>query len=194
MVGAVLFVFASALIAALAPVAIWRLGGRIDPFAIAAGVFAFAFAVAALVFFVRRRPVGAVASAALAGLAAWPNIFAIAPPQLASIWLSPRIAAAASAHAPCPETILVTHPFIEPSLVFLYGPSRTRLTESPAEAAAAFAAAPSCALAAIGAAERDAFIAGLAARGLHVQPVATIEGTNYSNGDALTLTLYRAAP
>ena len=91
-------------------------------------------------------------SAASIGAAAtiWIVTFGHTLPGIRALWLSPRIAEAAAAAATCPDPVLVSLPYHEPSLVFLHGPYRTRLAHTPDQAAAAFREA-ACAVAAIGA-------------------------------------------
>ncbi|MBL8551168.1 MAG: glycosyltransferase family 39 protein [Hyphomonadaceae bacterium] len=188
-----IWVAASAGVAGLGPVALSQLAGRIDAATIGASVIVFALAMAALVFTLQKRAWRAVACAAAAGALAWVNVFANVAPRLERIWISPRLEAAVRAAAPCPQPVLTTNPFIEPSLVFLHGSAATKLAETPEEAVAAFAGAGECAVAAIGAAQKEAFVAGLAARGIAVREAGIVRGQNYSNGDALELTLYVAA-
>jgi len=47
---------------------------------------------------------------------------------------------------------------------------------------------------AIGASEAEPFLAQAEALGLSLQVLETVEGQNYSNGDEMRLTLYRAGP
>ena len=95
-------------------------------------------------------------------------------------------------HAACTPTHLVTSAFREPSLVYRHGPYDTVLAASPADAADRMAADPDCSLALIDASEADLFLARAEALDLVLAPLETIEGQNYSNGDEMQLTLYRA--
>ena len=115
-------------------------------------------------------------------------------PRLETFWLTPRIVAAVEAHGACETTRLVTSAFREPSLVFRHGPYDTLLADGPAGAADALAADPSCSLALIDAAEAAPFLARVGTLSLTPQALAVIEGQNYSNGDEMALTLYRAGP
>ncbi len=50
-----------------------------------------------------------------------------------------------------------------------------------------------CSLALLDATEVDDFLARAAAIDVTLEPLALIEGQNYSNGDEMALTLYRAS-
>ncbi len=191
-VWAGLWVVASAVAAALAPAALYWAQGRIDPASVALGAAGFALACAALVLMARQRPRRALASAAAAGVLVWTNAFAVALPAMDRFWLSPAIAEAARAAAPCPDTRLITINYREPSLVFLHGPFRTRFADTPDDAAALLAQAPRCALALVDNPDRAAFEARVRALGAPVRPVGKVEGDNYSDGDTYRLTLYAA--
>jgi hypothetical protein len=141
-----------------------------------------------------RRKMAAVGAMVLAAVVIWGNTFGLALPQLESMWMSPRIAAAARAASPCASGELVTTPYSEPSLVFLYGRARTHITASGTEAADAFANASRCSVALIGAEQRDDFLARAAQQGVTPRAVDQIGGRNYSNGDDLELTFYVAPP
>jgi 4-amino-4-deoxy-L-arabinose transferase-like glycosyltransferase len=191
---ALLWLIASGVLAALAPAALWTVEHRIDAAVIAVAALAFALSLAALYFYAKGRVWRAVGAAALGGALVWVNVFALVLPALDDFWMTPKIVRAARAAAPCADTQLISNPYHEPSLVFLYGPERTRLVASPGEAAAALAADRACALALIGANEREAFLRTARAQAVPVRVVGSIAGTNYSYGSALELTLYAAGP
>jgi hypothetical protein len=79
--------------------------------------------------------------------------------------------------------------YAEPSLVFALG-TETGLG-GPEEAAQAVAAGRS---AVVEKREQAAFLAALRGAGLSPRPAGTISGVDYSNGDDMTLTLYRGEP
>jgi hypothetical protein len=140
----------------------------------------------------RGRAAGAVAAAVAAALLVFPSAYAYELPRLDTIWLSPRIAATVERVRPCPGTTLATTPYDEPSLVFLLG-TDTKLVDVRG-AAAHLLRDPACALALVGAKERDKFLALTAADGLEPRAVARIRGLDYSNGKRLDLTLYAGSP
>ena len=192
-----LWLLASGLVASLAPALLWRTQGGPNAIAIGLAVLGFAAAIAALWMLRRGRPMAVAGALGAAGLLVWCNTFGYVLPRLHDIWMSPRIAEAARTARPCPTSVLVSTPYKEPSLVFLYGRERTLFSAiSGADAAQAMAASPGCGLALVGADERSAFLARAAELGLDPRPADRIVGQNYSNGDKLDLTLYvaRAAP
>jgi hypothetical protein len=117
--------------------------------------------------------------------------FTVSLPGLTTIWLSPRIAAAVAANRPCPDSVLASASFSEPSLVYLVG-QHTRLV-TPAETADHLKDNPGCALALVSARDEDAFMARAQADGLSPHALTRIDGINYSTGKRLALTLYGAA-
>ena len=111
-------------------------------------------------------------------------------PRLHGLWLTPRIVAAAEAAAACPDRVLVTNPYHEPSLVFLHGPYRTHLAATPEEVAEVLAERRNCTVAMVGARERERFLARAAELGIAPNAVSSVQGRNYSNGRLLDLTLF----
>lgn len=182
----------SALLASAGPIALWRIESVASPIAIALGALGFAAACAALVLLSRRRKGAAIAAFVLAGALVLGNTFGYAAPRLEQMWMSPRIEAAVRLARPCENGSLVTTPYHEPSLVFLHGRTSTILAPSGAAAAQALASDSACGLALVGAVEEADFLARAARLGLDVAPMTRILGQNYSNGDELSLTLYRA--
>jgi 4-amino-4-deoxy-L-arabinose transferase-like glycosyltransferase len=141
--------------------------------------------IAVLVFLARREDSRAVGAAAAAGFLALANTFAFATPALEPVFPSPRIVAAANAAKPCVDSRLITTPYHEPSLVFLYGSRAVLLAKSPEEAADALAADRACGLALIGTDRLPAFQARAAALGLSPRRVGAVAGQNYSDEAAL---------
>ena len=113
-------------------------------------------------------------------------------PMLEPLWLSPRIAAAVSQAAHCPDPVVASVGYHEPSLVFLLG-TETPLVDDGAAAARHLLDAP-CGLALVDAAAEAAFRAALADAGGGAEVVAVVEGFNYSRGSDVVLTLFRPAP
>jgi 4-amino-4-deoxy-L-arabinose transferase-like glycosyltransferase len=189
---AAVWLAASALIAALGPAGVHWSEGYLPPLLAVAGVLVFLAAAAALAFLVLRRAMPALVSGVAAGVIAMVTIYAGALPRLETLWLTPRIVAAVEAVRPCPDTMLVTSAYREPSLVYRYGPYDTYLASSPAEAADRLAQDTACRLALIDDSEADPFLARASELGLDLAGAGRIEGQNYSNGDTMRLTLYRA--
>ena len=171
------------------PLLLWRLQGEVSAVAIADAAVAAGLVVAATVLLLCRARLAAFGASALAATTIYASLFLLVLPELGTIWLSPRIADTVRLVRPCPDSVLASVSFSEPSLVFLAG-RRTKLV--PAAAAAGFLAADrACGLALVGTRDEGAFRAALT---VPVRPLATIDGINYSNGRRLHLTLYRAAP
>jgi 4-amino-4-deoxy-L-arabinose transferase-like glycosyltransferase len=189
----VLWLGASVLIAAVAPVALMRLEGVADPIAIVLAILVVVAAIVALGLVWRRRLAPAVPALTIAAAIAWLNTFGYAAPRLDSIWMSRRIDAAVRAVQPCSGARLITTPYGEPSLIFLYGRTRTHIAATGADAAEALADASPCTVALIGDQQRPDFLARAASRGLALTPLKSITGKNYSNGANLDLILYAAA-
>jgi hypothetical protein len=107
------------------------------------------------------------------------------------MWLSPRIAETFEAVKPCPNSVLSSSRYHEPSLVFLTD-TGTRLV-GPAEAARDLLANMECAVAVIAADQMPAFTQALPAGMESVVELGRIEGINYSKGDPLILIFFGAA-
>ena len=133
----------------------------------------------------------AVLGAALAAVLLYAGAIALALPRLQSLWLSPRLVAAAEASAGCEAPQLASSGYSEPSLIF-YGGTSVRLV-APA-AAAAWLGEPGCRVAAIADSELSAFNAALGGDGRAAREVATLSGFNYSRGRPVTMHLFVAAP
>lgn len=194
---ALAWLIASALMSAAAPAAGWYADGIVNPVAAALGVLAFAAAAATLWLLWRGKKLAAIGAMTLSAILVWGNLYGYVLTQSHALWISPRVNAAARAARPCPEdqraSVFATIPYDEPSLVFLYGREETRLVETGAEAADVLARNAQCGLALVGAAEREDFLARARELGVMPREVDHITGRNYSNGDALDLTLYTTA-
>ncbi len=173
------------------PALLWRVEGRIDALPILAALAVVLLAGGGAWLALRGRKLQAVGASALAALALFASTYALVLPNLQTAWLSPRIAAAVAAAKPCPDSVLASSTFSEPSLVFMVGQD-TRLVD-PAAAADFLAADPACGLALIGTRDAAAFQARLQAAGFTAVPRASVSGINYSTGRRLDLTLYQAA-
>ena len=180
------------LLACLGAALMWRYLHRLDAVALAAAAVAIALVVAALVLAARGGRRSALAAAALGALTIYAGLYDYALPALTPIWLGPRIAALAARVRPCPGSVLASTRFAEPSLVFLDA-GRTVLTD-PAPAADLLAADRACAMAIVSARQMGVFQARAARDGVTPQVLGHVDGRSYSTGEALSLTLFKAAP
>jgi 4-amino-4-deoxy-L-arabinose transferase-like glycosyltransferase len=133
----------------------------------------------------RRRPgpVGTTAVLAALSLAFVVSAAGWVVPSLDRLWLSRAAAALIAQHPPPSEAPIVVLGYNEPSLVFLL---RNKM-----DGVAGLAAGDE---ALISAEQAAMFEQTLSARGLTAQPVDSVSGTDYSNGQATVLTLYRIGP
>ena len=129
-------------------------------------------------------------SAAGAAVIVYFGLFSVVLPQLTTIWLSPRIARTVDLVKPCPDSVLASASFSEPSLVLLVG-QNTKLVNA-GDAADFLSGDRACGLALVGTRDEAAFRAGLARHDLAVRQLAMIDGINYSNGRHLQLKLFKA--
>jgi 4-amino-4-deoxy-L-arabinose transferase-like glycosyltransferase len=134
-----------------------------------------------------KRAIQAAAAFGIATLAllTWGVVPAITP-----IWMSPAINNAFNQAKPCPDSILASAGYAEPSLVFLAG-TKTVLTDG-AGAAKHLLANPSCAIAAVDERNQADFYQNLPQGDKSVIIVGTASGINYSKGRKTTVTLYKA--
>ena len=135
-----------------------------------------------------QQPRPALALAGASALVLFANAYALVLPNLTTIWLSPRIAEAVAAVRPCPDGVLASSSYSEPSLVFEVGKD-TRLVNAAA-AADHLASHAACGLALIGANEEPAFRARLQVLSVTPRALAEVDGLNYSTGRRLKLTIY----
>ncbi len=172
------------------PVLLWRLQHELPPVSLLLPVLALPLLLLSAWLLLRGRVQDALLSVAGAAVISYFGLFSVVLPRLTTIWLSPRIAATVALVRPCPNSVLASASFSEPSLVFLAGQA-TRLVNAPA-AADFLAADRACGLALIGSRDEAAFRARLQAHELAVRQLALIEGINYSNGRRLQLKLFEA--
>jgi len=174
------------------PVLLWVLQREIEAWPILAGLAGAALMALAARAAWRLRPRQAMAWSGAAALVLFASAYALVLPKLTAIWLSPRIAAAVAAVRPCPDSVLASASFSEPSLVFQVGKG-TRLVNATA-AADFLASHQSCGLALIGKREEAAFQARLQTLAVASRGMADIAGIDYSTGRRLDLTIYAAKP
>ncbi|MGH7036171.1 MAG: ArnT family glycosyltransferase, partial [Stellaceae bacterium] len=120
-----------------------------------------------------------------------PLTFAFVAPRLDRLWLSRAAAQLLARVGTATEVPVAAAGYAEPSLVFLLG-TQTMLVD-PARAAQHVATVPG-GMALVEGRDDEAFQADLAARGGKARMVGRVSGIDYSNGRAMTLTLYDGAP
>ena len=170
------------------PILLWRLEGRFAPLPVLIGIVVLFLCAATLRFVARHKPEGAVACAAVAALLLQFDVFGLVLPQLHSIWLSPRIVTAVATVKPCPDSVVASASFSEPSLVFLLG-QQTRLI-NPVQSAEFLLSEPHCNLALIDRRQQTEFLSRMATANVKALPLAEVKGLNYSTGQRLDLILY----
>lgn len=172
------------------PALLWTLQDTIGPVSIIAALAVAGLAVAGFRLTLRGRALPAMAASGAAALVLFASTYAVVLPELTAIWLAPRIAAAVASVRPCPDSLVASSSFSEPSLVFAVGQD-TKLV-NVAEAADWLIADRRCGLALIGTRDTAAFLARMQAAGVTPIRRAEIDGVNYSTGRKLNLTLYQA--
>lgn len=191
---AVVWLAFSGLVAAVPAAGFHWSEGAVSPLLVVLGAGIFLAAAAALALYLTGRRPASLAAGLAGGALAVITVYGVTMPRLETLWLTPRIVTAVDAQAACEPARLVTSAFREPSLVYRHGPNDTVLAADPADAATRLAADTACSLALIDASEAEPFLAQAEALGMSLQALETIEGQNYSNGDEMRLTLYRAQP
>lgn len=142
-----------------------------------------------------RKAAGtALVSAGVLGVLGHAFFFGQLAPRLEPLWISERVALALASSGLAPKEGVVPGPvevagYAEPSLVFALG-TRTGLG-GPDEAVQAIREGRP---AVVELRERKDFLAAMGAAGLTPRPVKTVNGIDYSNGDEMSLTLYRGEP
>jgi 4-amino-4-deoxy-L-arabinose transferase-like glycosyltransferase len=137
----------------------------------------------------RGQGAPALATALVTALVAYNSAYTIVLPNLQAIWLSPRIVEAARS-AGCETPQFVGAGYNEPSLVFLAG-THTKIAGVEA-AIADLRAGDACSFALVTEENLVPLAQGAALKGLSLDRAATLDGFNYSKGDAVRLTLLRA--
>ena len=131
-----------------------------------------------------RRVTGATIAAAVAiGLLA-----GLVLPQLDALWPGRQIAQAFRDNRPCPDSVLASAGYIEPSLVFLTA-TDTLLTDGAG--AAKHLKTGACAVAAVDGDDTAAFMAAFAGATPQPLPIAKVDGVNFSSGKPTAIVLYR---
>ncbi|WP_407524538.1 ArnT family glycosyltransferase [Methylobacterium oryzisoli] len=172
-------------------VAAWRLDGALPLAGLSLLVAATLVAAVGWRLFADGFSEQALAVAVLAGALLGPAVFGLTQPALASLKVSPRLAALRGA-MPCAPSAVATLGYREPSLVFLTGTDLAML-DSGAEAAA-FLAAGGCRLAYVEDRFAGPFAEAAAASGLQPRSLGRVTGFNINGGKPVGLTAYAVAP
>ncbi|CAO3426751.1 ArnT family glycosyltransferase [Azospirillum doebereinerae] len=166
--------------------------GRVDP----VGLALVPAAIGVFALFVRLtlqgRPRAGMAAGVAAAAILYAGTYGAVLPAIDGVWVSRQAARAVAEVRPCPDSVVASAGYSEPSLVFLLG-TPTRLVHG-AEAARHLADGGACALALVEDREEEAFRAAL---GASPPPnrLTEMSGFNYNTGKRLHLTLYgRSAP
>ena len=151
---------------------------------------AVAIGIAALVSLLRQKNAMALVFSVLAALAFYPMLSVGTAPQLSSLWVSSRAAAAVAKDSRPNDPPIVLAGYSEPSMVFLLGTH----THVAGGATAAEVAAEEGGLALIEDSERKSFLSRLAALGGTAAKIDELSGMNYSRGRRVHIVFYRVAP
>lgn len=168
----------------------WILDGRIAlellPSVLAA-ILLIALAIRAWARGCYRRAFGLAVATSVVTMA---GCLGVALPELRSLWISPRLAAAVS-KVPCADPALASAGYEEPSLVFL---TRTDVRLTGGEQAGRFLAEGGCRAAFVEGQQRQAFERGLAESGVSPVLVARVTGWNLSKGNRVDIAVFATVP
>ncbi len=116
-------------------------------------------------------------------LLVYATVFGTVAPQLRSVWVAPRIAAAVKAAAQCEHPQVLAAGYNEASLIFAIG---TDIRFGDGKAAADFLAADGCHVAIVTERQFEPFVARAKALGYNPQIHETLSGINIGNSRWLT--------
>jgi 4-amino-4-deoxy-L-arabinose transferase-like glycosyltransferase len=183
-VGVGLWVIATILIVAALIVMPMRFGDSVMTAGIVGAVVI--TALIAVLFYRRPRPDGSVVLLVAMAMALVIPAGSFVVPALDRLWLSRAAAALVNRHKPADGTLLTVIGYNEPSLVFLLGNDlKAGMPDMPVAAGGE---------ALVNSRDSGRFEQEVASRGLAVRPIDSVHGTDYSNGQQMTLTLYQIAP
>ncbi|HVV92300.1 MAG TPA: glycosyl transferase [Hyphomicrobiales bacterium] len=123
-------------------------------------------------------------------VATYGGVYQIGLPELRSLWISPRLAAAV-ATVPCTDPAVATAGDNEPSLVFL---TRPDLLMTDGAGAARFLAGGGCRIAFVERRQEAAFRTALAAGGTRPALATTVSGVNLNGGHRLDIGVFAVYP
>ncbi len=134
---------------------------------------------------------GLAGRTALLALLVFAPAFALIAPRLSPLWLSREAAALVERYQPPRDAPVVAVGYSEPSLVFMLGTKTRFLT---ADQAAEHITEARGATALVSDRDDAMFRRALQQRGWAPRPIGSVGGLDYSNGKAMTLTLYAGVP
>ena len=182
--GATLWALATLVIAAALIVAPIRLGDGVMTISIAGACVM--VALMAVMLFWRPGPGGGIALLAVMALVLVVPAASWIVPDLDRLWLSRGAAAVVARHAPPAGTTLAVIGYNEPSLVFLLNDKfKAQTADVPV---------PPGAEALVSNRDATVFEQTNASRGFTGRAIDSVRGTDYSNGQNMTLTLYLIEP
>jgi 4-amino-4-deoxy-L-arabinose transferase-like glycosyltransferase len=170
------------------PLLLWRLQHQVVPAAWIVPLGALPLIGVSAWLLLLRQALRAAMTAIAAAVIIHVGLFLTVIPNLQAIWLSPRLAALVDDYRPCPDTVVASPSFSEPSLVFLVG-QNTALID-PARAADLLRDNRACGLALVDRRDEPVFRARLRQDGLDVIEFGRVAGLNYSTGKSLDIGLF----
>ncbi len=161
------------------------------PGAVLAAIAAF-FALAAARRIVSDRGLSAVAPSLVAAVLSVFAVWGFSLPALDPIWVSARLAEAATEAGGCPDPQVASAGFDAPDYVFLQGTDTLLTTPEGAAAHLAAASPGACRVAVVERRDEDAFLAAASEAGAGVQLRLRVGGYSVENGGRLDIGIYVA--
>ncbi len=175
-----------ATIAVAVGAAIW-LEGRAPPLAFALAALVAILAIVSIILINARELLAGWLVLAVAAPVAYAAIFGVVAPRLDSLWLSPRLAAAAVEVSGCPDPQVISVGNDEASLIFAVG---TGIVFGNDADTAAFLAKGGCRAAIVESAAEGSFQAEFGKLGFQPGRSVRITGLNIANGRSLDFGVY----
>lgn len=166
----------------------WYLEGRPPVAAVIAAIASIGISLAVFGLLRADRRIPALLAGGAGAVACYALVFQFALPKVDALWLSRRAADKIESMRPCPDSVLASAGYEEPSLVFLAG-TATRLVDGAA-AGRHLLEQHGCGLALVEESQQAAFSAVFANTAATPERLARLKGFNYSKGRPLRLTLY----
>ena len=183
----------AAILAIALPIAgvagLFWLNQSVSPGGVAVIVVIIAIAATAVFASVRGSPVAATALLVLSALVTYPYLLTAVLPDLTVFRVSPRLAAAAAAAAPCGKPEVLSAGYQEPSLIFLVG---TDIRFANGKAAADFLAEGGCKVALVDDRQADRFAARAVEIGLATETTTVVDGINLGHFGRVAISVVRA--
>jgi 4-amino-4-deoxy-L-arabinose transferase-like glycosyltransferase len=173
---------------AIASAALYWLEGQIAPAVLIVTLVATAIMVFGMRAAPKTSPIVLAAAVGVAGILMNGVVAAVVVPNLNTVWVAPRLAAAIKRHAQCTKPQVASAGFEEASLVFLVG-TRTELVDG--DGAARFLAEGGCRIALVTASNEPAFTARLAALSKQPELLDEVAGMNIGRVKKEVIGVYR---